>query len=61
MLLQVQAETLLEYQEIRVKLFCGRVCPEENVSWNFGLVLSSVPVGYSEVDVYFEFYYKFSF
>ena len=59
MVLQVQEETLLEFQDIQGIILCERGCPEETVSQTPELAFSSGLVKHSEIDVDFEVYYRF--
>ena len=60
MVLQVQEETWLDYQDIQGMILCERGCIEETVSWTLELILYSSTVGHSEVDVDFAVYSRFA-
>ena len=60
MVLQVQEEIRLDYQEIQGTLLCERLCLEETISQNTEIVFSSGPVVHSEFDVDFAVYCKFA-
>ena len=56
----MQDEIWFKCQEIQGILLCDKGFPEDTVSWNFELVFSSGPVGYSEIDSDSEVDYKFA-
>ena len=58
MLFQVQGETWLGNQEIKGKILCDRVFPEETVNRTPKLLFYSGPMGHSEVDFDFAVHSK---